>query len=133
MYFNEYLFFSGFEVIKYRRKDRSIVFMSLMDNITIPTAIDIGEKYIYFIYDLYNILEHNKKEEGTLLNSINNSLDRFIINLPNVVKTLLKRSSVINFIPFIQMEKLKRRCWMPAIENEKHSLNQISVMEIMRW
>ena len=57
----------------------------------IPTVMALGEKYTFFIYDHYNFLENLKIEDFTLSNSTNDSLDPLIINLPNVVKMLLKR------------------------------------------
>ena len=40
-------------------------------------AFAIREKYTYFIYNRYNIIEIDKIEERTLLNSTNDSLDPF--------------------------------------------------------
>ena len=88
---NDYIFISGLEFIKTSTEDKRIVFVSLMDNTMIPTVMAFGEKYTLFIYDHYNFLENLKTEECTLSNSTNDSLDPLIINLPNVVKMLLKR------------------------------------------
>ena len=41
----------------------------------IPTVIAVGEKNTYFIFDQYKFIDSNKIEEGTLLNSTNDSLD----------------------------------------------------------
>ena len=48
-----------------------------MRNNMIRIAIAVGKNYIYFIYDPYKIIENNKIEEGTLLNSTNDSVDPY--------------------------------------------------------
>ena len=44
----------------------------------IRTTIAVGEKQVYFISDHYNIIQNKKVEEGTLLNSTNNSVDPYV-------------------------------------------------------
>ena len=43
----------------------------------IPYAYVIGEKYTYFIYHRYKFIENDKREEGTLLNGTDGSLDPY--------------------------------------------------------
>ena len=43
----------------------------------VPYAVIIGEKYTYFLYNRYKIIENVKFEEGCLLNRTNTSLDPF--------------------------------------------------------
>ena len=68
---NEYVYFSGLEIFKFKTDDKFIDYISLMGNNFIPYAIIIGEKYIYFIAHHYKFIEKDKIEEGTLLNSTN--------------------------------------------------------------
>ena len=42
--YNEYVFVSGFEIIKLTTEDKLIDFISVMGNKMIPTAIALGEK-----------------------------------------------------------------------------------------
>ena len=78
---NEYIFVCGFEIIKSSAEDKFIDFISLMGNNMISKAIAVGEKYKYFISDHYEFLENFKIEEGTLLNSTNDSLEPFDYHL----------------------------------------------------
>ena len=43
----------------------------------IPYAIMVGKKYTYFLYHRYKIIENDKIEVGTLLNTLNASLYPF--------------------------------------------------------
>ena len=43
----------------------------------IPYAIMLGEKYTYFLYHRYKIIENAEIQEGTLLNATNTSLDPY--------------------------------------------------------
>ena len=79
--YNEYVFVSGFEIIKFTTQDKIIHFISLMGNNMIPTAIALGEKNKYFISDHYKVFENIKIEKVTLLNSTNDSLDPFDYHL----------------------------------------------------
>ena len=47
----------------------------------IPYAIMIGEKYTYFLDHHYKFIENNKIEEGTLLNTTNDSFDPYDYHL----------------------------------------------------
>ena len=68
---NEYIYISGLEIIKYKTDDKIIDYMSLMGNNMIPYAIMVGEKYTYLIAHHYKLIESDKIEEGTFLNSRN--------------------------------------------------------------
>ena len=46
----------------------------------VPYAIILGEKYTYFLYHRYKLIENGKIEEGTLLNATN-SLDPFYYHI----------------------------------------------------
>ena len=52
-----------------------------MGNNMVTYAIAIGGKYTYFIYHRYKLIENDKIEEGTLLNTTNGSLDPFDYHL----------------------------------------------------
>ena len=47
----EYILISGFQIIQLSTEDKIIDFISVMGNNMIPTAIDIGRNYTYFISD----------------------------------------------------------------------------------
>ena len=66
-----YVYVSGFEIFKLKTDGKFIDYISLMGNNMILYAIIIGEKYTYFIYTPYKIIENNKIAEGTSLNTIN--------------------------------------------------------------
>ena len=77
----EYVYISGLEVFKFKTHDKSIEYISLMDNNMIPHAIMIGERYTYFLYHRYKFIENDKIEEGTLLNATNEILNPFDYHL----------------------------------------------------
>ena len=52
-----------------------------MGNNMTPYAVMVGERYTYFLYHRYNIIENGKIEEGTLLNTTNDSLDPYDYHL----------------------------------------------------
>ena len=68
---NIYVFFSGFEFINSTTEDKTISFISPIDNNMIPTAIAIEKNYTCFISDHYNFIEYGKIEKGILLISTN--------------------------------------------------------------
>ena len=74
---NEYIYLSGLEIIKFKKNDKIIDYISLMGNIMIPYAIIIGEKYTYFIAHHYKFIENNKIEKESLLNTVDGSLDPY--------------------------------------------------------
>ena len=78
---NEYVYVPGLESFKFRPDDEILDYISLTGNNKILSAIIIGEKYIYFIYNRYKFIENDKIEEGTLLNTTNGSLDPFDYHL----------------------------------------------------
>ena len=43
----------------------------------VPYAIILAEINTYFLYNRYKFIHNNKIEEGTLLNTTNNSLDPY--------------------------------------------------------
>ena len=43
----------------------------------VPYTTILGEKFTYFLYHRYKLVENNKIEEGTLLNATNSSLDPY--------------------------------------------------------
>ena len=53
-----------------------------MSNKILATARAIGEKYTCFISDLYKLIESERIEEGTLLNSTNDSFDHYDYHAP---------------------------------------------------
>ena len=78
---NEYVYISGFEISKFKTDDKIIDYTSLMGNNMTPYAFVVGEKFTYFLYHRYNIIENDKIEEGTLLNATNTSLDPYVYHL----------------------------------------------------
>ena len=74
---NEYIFVSGFEVIRFNKEDRNKDFISLIDNNMISTTMAVGEKDKNFSFDHYEFIRYEKIEERTLLNSINDSVDPY--------------------------------------------------------
>ena len=68
---NEYVYISGLKTFKFKTDDKIIDYISLMGNNMIPFAIIIGEKFTYFIAHHYKVIENDRIEEGTLLNSTN--------------------------------------------------------------
>ena len=78
---NEYVYFSGLEISKFKTDDKIIDYLSLMGNNMTPYAIMVGEKYTYFLYHRYKFIANDKIEEETLLNATNNSLDLYNYHL----------------------------------------------------
>ena len=78
---NEYIYISGLEIIKFKTDDKIIDYISLMGNNMTPYAVMVGEKNTYFLYHRYKFIENGKIEEGTLLNTTNDSLDPYNYHL----------------------------------------------------
>ena len=78
---NEYIYISGLEISKFKIDDTIIDYISLIGNNMIPYAFMIGERYTYFLYNRYKFIENDKIEEGSLLNSSNNSFDPYEYHL----------------------------------------------------
>ena len=74
---NEYVYISGLETFKFKTDDKLIDYISLKGNNMIPYAVLLGEKYTYFLYNRYKLIQNDKIEEGSLLNRTNSSLDPF--------------------------------------------------------
>ena len=75
------VFVSGFQFIKFILEDNFLDFISLMGNNMTPNAIAVFTKIQIFLFDLYKFFENERTEEGTLLNSTNNSFDPFHYHL----------------------------------------------------
>ena len=72
----EFIFLSGYEIVKFCTEDKIIDFISnIGNNMVLVYAIAVGENYTYFLSDHYNFIEHEGIEERTLLNSTNDSVD----------------------------------------------------------
>ena len=78
---NEYVYFSGCEILKFKTDDKIIDYISLMGNNMCLYTIAIGEKFTYFISNPYKLFENHKVEEGASLNATNNSLDPYDYHL----------------------------------------------------
>ena len=78
---NEYVYISGSEITKFKIDDKVIDYISLMGNNMIPYATMIGERFTYFLYYRYKLIENDKIEEDTLLNATNTSLDPYDYHL----------------------------------------------------
>ena len=78
---NKYVYISGLEIFEFRTDDKIIDYISLMGNNMVPYTFGVGEKYSYFISDLYNFIENDKIEEGSLLNRTNDNLDPYYYHL----------------------------------------------------
>ena len=74
---NEYVYISGLAIFKFQTNDKIIDYISLMGNKMDPYAIILGEKFTYFFYHRYKLIENDKSEEGILLNTTNGSLDPY--------------------------------------------------------
>ena len=59
----KYVYFSGLEITKFETSDKDIDCISLMGNNMIPYAIIVREKYTYFLYDRYSIIQNIKIEK----------------------------------------------------------------------
>ena len=77
----KYSYFSGLEISEFNINDKIVDYISLMGNNMTPYAIMIGEKYRYFILHRYKFIKNKKIEEGTLLNSTDESLDPYDYHL----------------------------------------------------
>ena len=62
---NDYVYFFGLEFSKFKTDDKIIDYITLMGNNMTPYAFVVGEKYTYFLYHRYKIIENNKIEKGT--------------------------------------------------------------------
>ena len=74
---DKYRFLSSFQIIKLFTEDKIIDFISVMGNNMISTAMTVGEKYTYFLSAHYEFIKNEKIEEGTSLNSTNDSFDPY--------------------------------------------------------
>ena len=68
---NDYVYNSALEIFKFKTDDKIIYYISLIGDNMIPYAIIIGEKFTNFTAHLNKVIESDKIEEGTLLNSTN--------------------------------------------------------------
>ena len=142
--YNEYVFFSGFKIIKSSTEDKFIDFIFFMGNTMIPTAIAIREKYTYFICDRYKFIETIKMEERTLLNSTNDSFDPFDCHFAKCGEGAFKTIQCNQLIVFTRMKKLKKLIrriidgelkenWLLGLKNKEILKNLRTVTELMNW
>ena len=75
------VYFSGLEIYEFRSCDNFLDYISLMGKNKIPYTFAVGEKFTFFISTDYEFIENDKIEEGTLLNSSNESLDPYDYHL----------------------------------------------------
>ena len=104
---NESVFISGFENFKFKSDDKIMEYISFRGNNMCPYAIIIGEKHTFFRGNHYKFIENDKIEEGTLLNVLNGSLDRFEYHLKKCGKDVFKKLDCIrihSFYPEIEEE-----------------------------
>ena len=80
---NEYIFFSGYEIVIFPKEDNFIDFIYNIGNNMVPYAIAVGEKFNKSISDLYKFVENGKIEKGVLVNGIANRLDPFDYSVSN--------------------------------------------------
>ena len=78
---NEYVYSSGLEIFQFRTDDKSMDYITLMDNNMIPYPFAVGEKYTYFLSSDYKLIENDKIEKITLLNATNDNLHPFFYHL----------------------------------------------------
>ena len=74
---SKYIYISGLEIFDFMSSDKIIDYISLMGNNMTPYVFAVGSRYTYFISKHYKFFENDKIEEGTLLNSSNDSLDPY--------------------------------------------------------
>ena len=72
---SKYIYISVLEIFEFRTSDKIIDYISLTGNNLTPYVFAMGPRYTYFISTYYKFIENDKIEEGTLLNSSNDSLD----------------------------------------------------------
>ena len=73
----DYIYISGFEIVKFKIEDKIIDYISLIGNNMVSFPIAVGEKFIFFLYNSWKFFETNKIEKDSLLNRTKNSLDPF--------------------------------------------------------
>ena len=56
---NEYVYISGLEITNFKIDDKIIDYISLMGNNMTLYAIMIGERYTYFLYHRYKLIEND--------------------------------------------------------------------------
>ena len=77
----KYVYFSGLEITEFETGDKVIDCISLKGNNIVSYAIILREKYTFFLYHRYKIIESDETQDGTLLNTTNGSLDPFDYHL----------------------------------------------------
>ena len=77
---NEYVYISGLEHFKFKTDVKIMDYISLIGNNMVTYAIIIEQKYTYFIAHHYKVIENDKIEEGTLLNSTNGYPYDYLLN-----------------------------------------------------
>ena len=107
--YNKYVFISEFEIINYCTEDKSIDFISFMGHNMIPTARAIGEKYCFFLSDLYKLIESERIEEGALIKSTNDSVDPYDYDVLKCSEGVFKTMECNQVRGFPRMKKLMRR------------------------
>ena len=103
---NDYIYISGFEIVKFNIEDKIIDYKSLIGNNMVSFPIAVGGKYIYFLDNSWKFIETNKIEEGSLLNRTNNSIDPFEYHIERCgLNSFLKKENIVLFILVILIVK----------------------------
>ena len=119
---NEYVYFSGLEISKFKTDDKIIYYISLMGNNMIPYANMVGEKYTYFLYHRYKFIDNDKIVEGTLLNRADGSLGPYDYHVEKCGTDSFKKLE----------RSLIHTCWFghgKDIENEDDDLVEEDIEE----
>ena len=90
---NEYVYFSGLEIFRFKTVDKITDYISLMGNNMVHYVIMVGKNYTYFTVHHYKFFGNNKIEEGTLLDSpdpINYHVEKCgIVSFINLARSLI--------------------------------------------
>ena len=78
---SKYIYISGIEIFEFMTSVKIIDYISLMGNNMTTYVFAVGSRYTYFISTHYKLFENDKIEEGTLLNSLDDSLDPYDYHL----------------------------------------------------
>ena len=131
---NEYVWFSGREIIKFKTDDSFIDYISLMGKNMSPYTFSIGENYTYFISTSLKFTENDKFEKGTSLNATKNGLYPFDYQLEKCglgsFKTLDCTQIQICCPHVEEHTEDEDHVWLKRM---KIWLKQFIIMETMKW
>ena len=130
---SKYIFISGYEIFEFGTSGKFIDYISLMGNIMTPYAFAEASEYSYSISTHYNLIENDRVEEGTLLNSSNDSLDPYDYHLeksgPDAFKKLLECNRIHSSWPGKECGVMEQ-----IVENDEDVEEDVNIHELVyRW